>query len=149
MSKKYLVVVCPNCDNPRVIGANQDTMKCFTCGKSHSVESLYAYHKTDDRDEAAVVLGQMNAGDEKDDFVEMVRGNPNKFKKTKENTPSSQREKFLAAVNSEHTSSEEEVIKYAEENYGLSPKKSKKLLRKLEAKGSIIIKTDGTIQEVQ
>jgi len=148
MSKKYLVVVCPNCDDPRIIGDGQDTMKCFSCGKSHSVESLYAYHKTNDREEAAVVLGQMNAGDEKDEFVETVRENPDKFKQTKENTPSSQREKFLAAVNSEHTSSKKEVINYAEENYGLSPKKGKKLLRKLEANGSIIVKTDGTIQEV-
>lgn len=141
-------MVCPNCVSPRIISSDQERMECFSCGKTNKVDKLKVYHETEEHSEARVVLGQLNAGDDKEDFIETVEENVERFQSTSQSSPSSQKEKIQASLDADGVSTRQEIIEYAQTEYSLQPETSKKLLRKLETVGKIIVRKDGTVQKV-
>ncbi len=61
MGKEYGVVVCTNCRNARTVDLSKKTTKCNYCGKRLKIEKLRIIHRTTSQEEAAEMIGEVNA----------------------------------------------------------------------------------------
>jgi predicted Rossmann fold nucleotide-binding protein DprA/Smf involved in DNA uptake len=57
----YIIVICPDCETPRIVKDDPETIECFNCGKRHQQRKLRIFCKTDNAAEARRVKGQIVA----------------------------------------------------------------------------------------
>ena len=68
--KKYAVIVCTKCKQPKITETKQKTTKCIRCGKTLDLTKTTFVFETNNIDEARQVIGQINADqdDKLDEF---------------------------------------------------------------------------------
>jgi PHP family Zn ribbon phosphoesterase len=76
--KKYAVIVCNKCKQPKIVETKQKTTKCMRCGKTIQLSKTVFVFETNNISEARQVIGQINAEqdnhlDEFKDFLKQTR----------------------------------------------------------------------------
>ncbi|MBS3802150.1 MAG: hypothetical protein KGY65_05305 [Candidatus Thermoplasmatota archaeon] len=66
--KKYAVIVCNTCKQPKITETKQKTTKCMRCGKTLQLSKTPFVYETNTLSEAQQVIGQINAS--KDDHLD-------------------------------------------------------------------------------
>ncbi len=58
---KYGVIICPDCKKSKVIDFRNKTTVCSQCGKKLILKKMKIQYRTNSREEASWVIGQLNA----------------------------------------------------------------------------------------
>lgn len=66
--KKYVVIICNKCKQPKITETKQKTTKCTHCGKTINLSKTPFVYETNTLSEAQQVIGQINAS--KDDHLD-------------------------------------------------------------------------------
>lgn len=171
------VVVCPDCQNARIVKGWPNRVQCGRCGSRHTFKSLKKFYQTDDRDAArrAVAKVQAKVGDYMDEFKQaseagaidaevedMIAGNEylekmgvkgdeiEESKERIEESPSpskSQNEIVLDAVRDHNEPDRGDVEAYAEA-HEMAGEKALQMLDKFRESGDVIGGYDGPFRVV-
>lgn len=57
----YIIVICPNCETPRIIKDDPETIECFNCEKRLKQRKLKIFFKTENAEEARRKKGEIVA----------------------------------------------------------------------------------------
>lgn len=73
--KKYTVIICEKCKNPKIAETTHKTTRCPRCGKTISLDKTVFLFETNNISEARQIIGQINAKkDEKlEEFKELLK----------------------------------------------------------------------------
>ena len=66
--KKYAVIICNKCKQPKITETKLKTTKCTRCGKTITLSKTPFVYETNTLSEAQQVIGQINAS--KDDHLD-------------------------------------------------------------------------------
>jgi transposase-like protein len=56
------VIVCPQCKQVKGVNLSSKTTKCAGCGKTHTLEKMKIYYKTESQEKLRQAIGLLNAG---------------------------------------------------------------------------------------
>jgi len=73
--KKYAVIVCDKCKQPKITETKQKTTQCPRCGKTLQLSKTPFVYETNSISEAQQVIGQINAikDDHLDEFKTFLK----------------------------------------------------------------------------
>jgi PHP family Zn ribbon phosphoesterase len=73
--KKYAVLICTKCKNPKITATTQKTTKCPRCGKTIHLNKISFIYETNSISEARQVIGQINAEQDNhlDEFKDFLK----------------------------------------------------------------------------
>lgn len=72
--KKYAVIICKYCKQPKITETHHKTTKCPRCGKTLHLQKTIFIHETNILSEAQQAIGQINAAkvDKLDEFKTFI-----------------------------------------------------------------------------